>query len=204
MLDTTKDAGNCLCDMDQDGKGRGERDPNWVDRCFDSCPTGYVATDAPCSLCAADTDYRRDFTDGHGHGYSSCHEPTYHSERGAYMSGHDYLRWDDFLASNEHYFAIWFRARTSGYIFNYNYEARPLTADRDQCDCFDDNNCFETKKGDFSYFFDECDEDEMWDDWYGWKQLTVSYSGNNPYQRTVQINGETVEDNSLDNAVILV
>jgi len=86
-----------------------------------------------------------------------------------------------------------------------NYETRPNNIDRDLCDDFADNHDIESKKGDFVYFFDECDDDgDMIDDWYGWKQLTLQGSGSNPYSFVLKIDNVTIETNNLDNDVRLV
>lgn len=183
----------CVCNS-------GHRDPHYTAVCLPDCPTGYVAGTVN-SICVKGADVKTVFTTKPASGYSTCHEPTYHTERGAYFSGNDFLRFDDFKATSEHYFSIFFRARTSGYIFNYNYDVREEDNDRNNCDDFDAYNRLESKKGDFNYFFDECSETSPTDfraNFYGWKQLTVgSDMDGNQYVRTVYIDGTLIETNTI-------
>jgi hypothetical protein len=175
--------------------------------CFADCPSGWVANNVgDHSMCGAGTTYHVHF-DSLPSGWSTCYAPTYHSGRGAYFGGDgNFLRWDNFRVSSEHYFGVWVRAKSSGYIFNYNYEARPYNYDRDHTDFTDDNHTLETKRGEFSYFFDECDEDgEFVDGFYGWKLISLAYDSNEDYERCMSINGtEFDECDELDNAVVLV
>lgn len=177
----------------------GARDPHYTAVCLPSCPTGYT-TGTESSICVKDSDVKTVFTSFPASGYSTCHEPSYHAERGAYFDGQDYLRFDDFKATSEHYFSIFFRARTSGYIFNYNFDVREENNDRNNCDDFDAYNRLESKKGDFNYFFDECDEsDDMYRaNFYGWKQLKVaSDMSGTQYVRKVYIDGTLIETNTI-------
>jgi hypothetical protein len=111
------------------------------------------------------------------------------------------LQWDNFRATDEHYFSVWFRARKSGYVFNYNYDTVPYNQDRDMCDDWDDDHDIESKRGDFSYFFDEC-ENEV--EFFAWRQLNVVYTGNTPYTREIWLDNVKHSTDSLDADVFLV
>jgi hypothetical protein len=71
-------------------------------------------------------------------GFSSCHHPTYHSERGAYFDGQSFLEMDNFAATTWHGVQMWVRPRRSGFLFHYNFSTRPYNYDRDLCDDWDD------------------------------------------------------------------
>jgi hypothetical protein len=200
--DSTYDGSRNTCQCN-DGR---HRDVHWTDRCFDDCASGYTGFNAgDHSFCQAAGNVKYYF-DGLAPGWSTCYSPTFHSGRGAYFGGDgNYLRWDEFRAGTTQYFGVWIRPKSSGYVFNYNYEARPYNYDRDECDFWDDNNTLETKRGEFSFFFDECNADgEFEDGFFGWKLVTMSYSNNENYTRTISINGELYHTDSLDNAVYLV
>jgi len=130
--------------------------------------------------------------------WESCNPPTYHPERGAYFEERNFLRWTNFRATSEYYINVWARPHASGYIFNHNYETRPVTTDRDSCDENDDLWKLHSKKGDFAFFFDECEEEEKWDDWYGWKMISVAFNGFDPYQRKIMINGDVHHIDTLE------
>lgn len=71
-------------------------------------------------------------------GFSSCHHPTYHSERGAYFDGESFLEFDNFLATSDYYINMWVRPRQSGFVLHHNFDTRPYNFDRDLCDDWDD------------------------------------------------------------------
>jgi len=174
--------------------------------CFADCPSGWDANNsADHSFCTLGADYHVHFNSLPS-GWSTCYSPTFHDGRGAYFGGDgNFLRWDDFRVSSEHYFGVWVRAKTSGYIFNYNYEARPYNYDRDHTDFMDDNHTLETKRGEFSFFFDECDEDdEFVDDFYGWKLITLEFDSYHDYERCVKIDGDIYHCDEHDNEIHLV
>jgi len=140
-------------------------------------------------------------------GWSTCYSPTFHAGRGAWFGGEgNFLRWDDWRASTAHYFAVWIRPRHSGYVFNYNYETRPGSYDRDLCDiCEDDGTCIETKRGEFSYYFDECTADGKWESgFYGWRVVSLDFKADDPYSRTVSIDGNLYATDNLQNHLYLV
>jgi hypothetical protein len=87
----------CVCN---DGWGR---DPSWTGECWEHCPTG-TFRDSVNSVCYSDSgaDVTANFDQGLPSGFSSCHEPTYHAERGAYFDGESFIRFDDYLATSDY------------------------------------------------------------------------------------------------------